>query len=135
MVNGDCYWLVAEKPGAEDLLWLAAAVGNSTFIEAFYDHRFPNKLYAGRRRFVTQYVEQFPLPDPRSAVTREIIAKARTIYATASTPAAQRLTRLRLRPTRCTALRSGVGVDRQRAPVVGQRDAVQSPPFMSPSSG
>ena len=45
------------------------------------------------------------------------------------------LARLRLRPTRCTALRSGVGVDRQRAPVVGQRDAVQSPPFMSPSSG
>ena len=45
------------------------------------------------------------------------------------------LARLRLRPTSCTALRSGVGVDKQKAPVVGQRDAIQSPPFMSPSSG
>lgn len=77
IVNGDCYWLTCDTP---ELLWLAAAVANSTFAEAFYDRRFNNKLYAGRRRFITQYVEQFPLPNPRSALAREIIATARATY-------------------------------------------------------
>ncbi|UWQ49336.1 Eco57I restriction-modification methylase domain-containing protein [Leisingera caerulea] len=77
VVNGDCYWMA----GKEDHLWLALAVGNSSFIERFYDHRFNNKLYAGRRRFITQYVELFPLPDPTLNHSREIISKCRTLYA------------------------------------------------------
>lgn len=80
IVNGDCYWLTPNQPSDEDLLWLAAAVANSTFIEAFYDHRFHNKLYAGRRRFITQYVEQFPLPDPSTELAREIVSAAKEIY-------------------------------------------------------
>jgi methylase of polypeptide subunit release factors len=80
VVNGDCYWLVAERKKDEDLLWLAVAIGNSTFIEAFYDHRFHNKLYAGRRRYMTQYVEQFPLPNPDSEGGRAIIALAKDLY-------------------------------------------------------
>lgn len=88
IVNGDCYWLTAEKRGEEDLLWLAAAVANSSFIEAFYDHRFNNKLYAGRRRFITQYVEQFPLPDPTTALSQGIIAMSKAIYAMAGAPTA-----------------------------------------------
>lgn len=80
IVNGDCYWLASQ--GAEDaeLLWLAAAVANSTFIEAFYDHSFNNKLYAGRRRFITQYVERFPLPDPALPRSQTIIALAKRLY-------------------------------------------------------
>ncbi len=69
VVNGDCYWISAEENDIESL-WLILAVANSKFIEDFYDHTFNNKLYAGRRRFMTQYVEQFPLPaldSPRSA--------------------------------------------------------------------
>lgn len=77
VVNGDCYWLT----GDEDLLWLALGVANSTFIERFYDRRFNNKLYAGRRRFITQYVEQFPLPDPGSSAARQIITACRKLYA------------------------------------------------------
>lgn len=77
VVNGDCYWLT----GDENLLWLAVGVANSTFIERFYDLRFNNKLYAGRRRFITQYVEQFPLPDPKSSVAREIVTACRDLYA------------------------------------------------------
>ena len=77
IVNGDCYWLTSEK---EDLLWLALAVGNSTFIEQFYDHRFHNKLYAGRRRFLTQYVELFPLPNPNSPLSQKIIIIAKQIF-------------------------------------------------------
>jgi len=83
IVNGDCYWLTVTRPDDENLLWLAAAVANSTFIEAFYDHRFNNKLYAGRRRFITQYVELFPLPDPTTTLAQEITAFAKAIYAQA----------------------------------------------------
>jgi SAM-dependent methyltransferase len=80
VVNGDCYWLATERGSSEEVLWLAAAVANSTFIEAFYDRRFNNKLYAGRRRFITQYVEMFPLPDPASEIARRLIASAKLIH-------------------------------------------------------
>lgn len=79
VVNGDCYWLTCEDSRDVDLLWLAAAVGNSTFIEQFYDIRFANKLYAGRRRFITQYVREFPLPDPTTSLGQAIIDGARRL--------------------------------------------------------
>ncbi|NBB81093.1 MAG: N-6 DNA methylase [Verrucomicrobia bacterium] len=91
VVNGDCYWLIGQNPDQTDLLWLAAAVGNSTFIERFYDLRFHNKLYAGRRRFITQYVEKFPLPDPHSRFGKDIIAKAKRIYDSVPSPEADQL--------------------------------------------
>lgn len=80
IVNGDCYWMTADKGGDTDLLWLAAGVANSTFIEEFYDHKFNNKLYAGRRRFITQYVEEFPLPDPNTEAAERIISLARQVH-------------------------------------------------------
>jgi len=80
VVNGDCYWLAAKTSVQEELLWLASAVANSTFIEKFYDLSFNNKLYAGRRRFITQYVEKFPLPDPESDIAKNIITKAKAAY-------------------------------------------------------
>jgi hypothetical protein len=80
IVNGDCYWLTNDFKKDDDLLWLCLAVGNSSFIEVFYDHSFNNKLYAGRRRFMTQYVEKFPLPDPASITAKEIIKKAKALY-------------------------------------------------------
>lgn len=90
IVNGDCYWMIAEKPHTDDLLWLAAAVANSTFCTAFYDQRFNNRLYAGRRRFIAQYVEEFPLPDPEKPPGRELIALAKQIYRDIDQPDAQR---------------------------------------------
>lgn len=80
VVNGDCYWLACNRPEEMDMLWLAAAVGNSTFVERFYDVCFNNKLYSGRRRFMTQYVEQFPLPDPSDRLSQEIISLAKQAY-------------------------------------------------------
>ena len=80
VINGDCYWLTPQHPEQADLLWLAAAVGNSTFAELYYDRRFHNKLYAGRRRFITQYVRHFPLPDPASSVGKAIIERAQQVY-------------------------------------------------------
>jgi hypothetical protein len=91
VVNGDCYWLISEKNGQTDLLWLACAIGNSTFIEKFYDLRFQNKLYAGCRRFITQYVEKFPLPDPNSLLGREIIDKSKRIYEYTALPEGEKL--------------------------------------------
>ncbi len=80
VVNGDCYWMMPARPQDSDLLWLALAVGNSKFIESFYDHKFNNKLYAGRRRFMTQYVEQFPIPDPAKPSSAKLVALAKEIH-------------------------------------------------------
>jgi hypothetical protein len=80
IVNGDCYWLALEPGRDADLLWLALAVGNSRFALEFYDHRFNNRLYARRRRFITQYVSEFPLPDPALPVAKEIVGLAKQIY-------------------------------------------------------
>ncbi len=91
VVNGDCYWLAVENSADLDLLWLAVAVANSTFIEQFYDLRFHNKLYAGRRRFMTQYVENFPLPDPRNSLGKSIIAKAKRIHRVMPSPSSETL--------------------------------------------
>ena len=77
IVQGDCYWMIL-KPGVEtDWLWLMLAVANSKFIERFYDLTFHNKLYAGRRRFMTQYVRQFPVPRLDSDAGRLLVALAR----------------------------------------------------------
>jgi adenine-specific DNA-methyltransferase len=81
VVNGDCYWFTLAKGDDQlDLLWLALAVGNSSFIEKYYDYKFNNKLYAGRRRYMTQYVQKFPLPDPATELSQQIVALTRRIY-------------------------------------------------------
>jgi len=41
---------------------LMLAIANSSFVLKFYDAVFHNKLYSGRRRFMSQYVSRFPLP-------------------------------------------------------------------------
>lgn len=79
IINGDCYWM-SFKDIDEDQLWLTLAVANSTFIEKFYDYKFNNKLYSGRRRFITQYVSKFPLPNPADDISKKIIKLARNIY-------------------------------------------------------
>ncbi|MDU9049957.1 MAG: N-6 DNA methylase [Candidatus Electrothrix sp. Rat3] len=80
VVNGDCYWLICNHGVDSNMLWLAAAIGNSTFIEEYYDCMFKNKLYAGRRRFITQYVEKFPLIDPNSDIGKEIVSMVKEVY-------------------------------------------------------
>ena len=79
VIQGNCYWIISDN-NDDDLLWLALGVGNSSFIEQFYDVNFNNKLYAGRRRFMTQYVEKFPLPNPNLDISKEIISLSKRIY-------------------------------------------------------
>lgn len=80
VINGDCYFMVSGHDDHLDLLWLASAVGNSRFLEAYYDVRFNNKLYAGRRRFMAQYVQEFPLPDPRGSLAKNIVKLAKQSF-------------------------------------------------------
>jgi hypothetical protein len=80
VVNGDCYWLACEQLDQLDLLWLALAVANSSFTTAFYDKKFHNKLYSSRRRFMTQYVENFPIPEPGTDLSKRIIGSAKRLF-------------------------------------------------------
>lgn len=80
VVNGDCYWLTNEKYESDNILWLAMAVANSSFIEFYYDQMFNNKLYSNRRRFMTQYVEKFPVPNPNTANSKKIISLAKEAF-------------------------------------------------------
>ena len=90
VVNGDCYWWSPDD-SRDDILWLAVAVGNSRFITQLYDYRFNNKLYAGRRRFMAQYVDKFPLPAPESVAGKAIIKTARQIFDRTPSADVQRL--------------------------------------------
>jgi adenine-specific DNA-methyltransferase len=73
IVNGDCYWLSCPDRSDEEIA-LALAVANSSFALRFYDLCSGNRLYAGRRRFITQYLEELPLPEATTSQLRDIVA-------------------------------------------------------------
>ena len=60
---------------------LMMAVANSSFVTRYYDIAFHNKLYAGRRRFMTQYVKKFPLPDVEAPVAQRVVRLVRELVA------------------------------------------------------
>ncbi len=72
IVNGDCYWIDFTNY-SEDMIYLCLAVFNSPLIEKFYDLKFNTKLYSGKRRYMTQYVDQFPIPDPNKSESKILI--------------------------------------------------------------
>ncbi|MFC9895384.1 Eco57I restriction-modification methylase domain-containing protein [Nocardia sp. NPDC127579] len=74
VVNGDCYWISLADIGAERLAYLLMGVANSALGLRFYDAVCGNRLYSGRRRWITQYVSRLPVPDPDSRAAAEIIA-------------------------------------------------------------
>lgn len=77
IIQGDCYWITLHDGVDPDWLRLMLAVANSTFVTKYYDAVFHNKLYSGRRRFMTQYVAKLPLPDLDSS--RKIVEEVRRI--------------------------------------------------------
>ncbi len=83
LVNGNCYWIPAYNKEDEQLLYLVMGVSNTNFLEYYYDLHFGNKLYSGKRRFITQYVEKFPLPDPNSIEAEKIIKFAKKSFVSA----------------------------------------------------
>ncbi len=81
VVNGDCYWIDINPGTLEEIVYLALAIANSRFIEKYYDIKFNTKLYSGKRRYQTQYVEQFPLPYYGTEEAQQAIAIVKKIIA------------------------------------------------------
>lgn len=79
IVNGNCYWIVGVKETDIDKLLLIQGVANSKLMTKYHDLVFNNKLYSGRRRYFTQYVERYPLPDVNSSIAEEIIEIVKTL--------------------------------------------------------
>ncbi len=81
VVNGDCYWIDILPDITEDVIYLALAVANSQFIERYYDIKFNTKLYSGKRRYQTQYVDDFPIPYCDTESAKEAITLVKRIIA------------------------------------------------------
>ena len=81
IVNGDCYWIEIYDHVIEDVIYLALAIANSRFIEKYYDVKFNTKLYSGKRRYMSQYVEQFPIPLYTTELAQEAISLVKKIIA------------------------------------------------------
>ena len=73
IVNGNCYWICAQSEEERKLLLLIEGVANSEVMMRYHDLCFNNKLYSGRRRYLTQYIEQYPMPNPQSEWAQDIM--------------------------------------------------------------
>ncbi len=82
IVNGNCYWIVAETPKEVDYLLLIQGVANSLLMTKYHSLMFNNKLYSGRRRYFSQYVEKYPLPDINSNPSQKIISLVKILNKT-----------------------------------------------------
>jgi hypothetical protein len=54
-------------------LLLIQGVANSTLMAQYHDLCFNNKLYSGRRRYLSQYIEKYPIPNPDNVFSKRII--------------------------------------------------------------
>ena len=94
VVNGDCYWISLADIGREDVALLMLAVANSSLGKRFYDEVCGNKLYSGRRRWMTQYVSRLPLPDPQTEVASQLIQATRKLLDSGVAPDQKDLARI-----------------------------------------
>ena len=81
IVNGNCYWISLADVGDEDIAYLMLAVANSSLGVRYYDEVCGNRLYSGKRRWITQYINRLPLPYPDTDASRELIALAKQLVA------------------------------------------------------
>ncbi len=79
IVNGNCYWIVAKHERDVEKLLLIQGVSNTNLMTKYHDLVFSNKLYSGRRRYFSQYVQNYPIPDARSKIGKEIIVTVREL--------------------------------------------------------
>ena len=79
VVNGNCYWITVDGPHDQDLLFLLQGLANSSLMTRYHDLVFNNKLYSGRRRYLTQYVSKYPVPDLNSDAADRILEIARSL--------------------------------------------------------
>jgi tRNA1(Val) A37 N6-methylase TrmN6 len=81
IVNGNCYWVTLRPGVSDELLYLLLGLANSRLMTRFHDLAFGNKLYAGRRRHITQYVGKYPYPDPATRLARELMGAVKELVA------------------------------------------------------
>ncbi|MQY25701.1 Eco57I restriction-modification methylase domain-containing protein [Nocardia aurantia] len=84
IVNGDCYWIsVPDLHGsaaeADRFAYLLMGVANSALGLRFYDAVCGNRLYSGRRRWITQYVTRLPVPDPSTPAAEALTVLVRDL--------------------------------------------------------
>lgn len=81
IVNGDCYWISLADVEDPRVFATMLAVANSSLGLRYYDAVCGNRLYAGRRRWMTQYVAKLPLPNPSTTETNDLVeASMRLIH-------------------------------------------------------
>lgn len=73
LVDGNCYWIQLNANASEDVLWVILGVANSELMDTYHALAFQNVLYSGKRRYLTQYVEQYPLPDMNADATKKLV--------------------------------------------------------------
>ncbi|MCY3799141.1 MAG: N-6 DNA methylase [Chloroflexi bacterium] len=78
IVDGNCYWMTFDSYD-EDWLYLILGITNSALMTRFHDLSFNNKLYSGRRRYLTQYVAKYPLPDIQCPSASRVIENVKGI--------------------------------------------------------
>ncbi|MEM9846299.1 MAG: N-6 DNA methylase [Bacteroidota bacterium] len=79
IVNGNCYWMVAQTPEEVEMLLLIQGISNSLLMTKYHDLMFNNKLYSGRRRYFSQYVEKYPIPGINSEASQKVISIVRKL--------------------------------------------------------
>jgi adenine-specific DNA-methyltransferase len=84
VVNGNCYWISLEDIGDEDIAFLMLGVANSATGVRYYDEVCGNRLYSGKRRWITQYVNRLPLPAPTTPEAKQLIMHARALVKSAA---------------------------------------------------
>lgn len=87
IVDGNCYWITANDPIDNELLFLILGVANSALMSRYHDLAFQNKLYSQRRRHLTQYINEYPLPDRNHTASKEIAEIVRTLVSESQTGA------------------------------------------------
>ena len=79
IIDGNCYWITLNDSTDNDLLFLILGVANSAVIKRYHELAFPNKLYAKRKRHLTQYVKEYPLPNRNTSASQQIIDVVRRL--------------------------------------------------------
>nr|P22772.2 RecName: Full=Type II methyltransferase M.BanIII; Short=M.BanIII; AltName: Full=Adenine-specific methyltransferase BanIII; AltName: Full=Modification methylase BanIII [Aneurinibacillus aneurinilyticus] len=72
-IDGNCYWIIPKEENNNDILFLILGISNTKYMTNYHDIAFNNKLYPGRTRYLTQYVSNYPLPNPEANYSQEII--------------------------------------------------------------
>lgn len=81
LVAGNAYWFSLNEGLTNDWNFLVLGMANSKLLEKYHDIKFQNKLYSSKRRYISQYVEQYPIPDFDSPISRRIIDLVKKVIA------------------------------------------------------